>query len=183
MINSFGKEFLEFIDQEINKGKTIKQIALEQGKTEDSLRSKLKRERNKFKKDILLNTVKPVKPTNITRGTNCTPKEKKRTEIIKNTTYTPDISKKAEILNFKDIENKLDKILSVLDAKQINPEEVQLIGQPIQTPSKTEYIKTSIRVDKSIWEAFKDYADSKKHTYKQQDLITTALYEFMKIHK
>lgn len=168
MIESlFGKEFLDYIEVQKSKGKTLEDIAKEHGKTREAIRSKIKREKNKLKNGI-------VKSTTLTSSTKNTNKI-----INKNT------SKNNTSINTNVVEQKLDFIINLLKNSKEKESTVQNVGQALQleVQHKNKYVKSSMRVEETVWKEFLTFAKSKSGEYKQQDLISLALLEFLEKYK
>lgn len=170
MYSSSGLDFIDFIEKEKSAGKTIEDIAKENGKTKEAVRSKIKRERKKISGTEIIEVVSKEIKENI--------KEKPNKIIEKS------IIKKNDI-NTQEINNKLEFIINLLQNSKQKEEEIQSVGQALQlgVQSKNTYIKTSIRIDSVVWEEFKEFANNNRDIYKQQDLVTAALREFLEKYK
>ena len=166
----FGEEFLSFIEEQQAQGKSLGDIAAETGKTYEAIRSKVKREKQKCKKGI------------VTKSTSNTPVENIE-KPIKNTNKT-NIKSKVDI-DTLNIESKLDFIISLIENSNQKEEIVQVVGQTLQidVQHKKDYVKTSMRVEKDVWKEFLEFAKNKNTKYKQQDLISLALKEFLQTYK
>lgn len=170
MYNSSGQIFLDYIEKEKLNGKTLEDIALENNKTKEAVRSKIKREKKKILDIDGINTVAAVKTENMKEKPN---KIKAKSKVITN---------KIDIQN---IDNKLEFIINLLENSKQKNNEVQNVGQDVQidVQLKREYIKTSMRVESEIWKEFLDFAKSKNKEFKQQDLISLAIREFLDKYK
>lgn len=166
----FGEEFLSFIEKQQEQGKSIGDIAAETGKTYEAIRSKIKREKQKFKNGI------------VTKSTSNTPV--KNIEKTINNTNKNNIKSKVDIDTLK-LESKLDFIISLLEKSNKKEETVQVAGKALEldVQQKNNYTKTSMRVDSKVWEEFLEFCKTKKDDYKQQDLITFSLKEFLQKYK
>lgn len=163
--NLFGIDFLRFIEDEKGKGKTLEEIATEHNKTKEAIRSKIKRE----KKKVDINTIKGA-----AKSTSC----------IANKIIKKDAEEKVNSNNNSSIENKLDFIISLLKKECENNSRVQIVRQEVQfgVQQKKVYTKTSIRIEEEIWERFKKFC--KEHDkFKQQDLLSLAINEFIEKYK
>lgn len=163
----FGEEFLKFIEEQQLQGKSISDIAAEQNKTYEAIRSKIKREKQKVKKGIVTKNIrnKEIQSSN--------------KDIKKNNIIPIDI-------NTKTIEEKLDFIINLLKNSNEKDNEVQNVSQKVQLDvqhKKNSYTKTSMRVDSDIWAEFLEFCKTKKDSYKQQDIISLALKEFLEKYK
>lgn len=174
--NLWGLEFLDFIQAQQQLGKTLSQIAAEHGKTYDALRSKIRREKKKVASGV------PVVPQRDSVRTKCTAGEKKEVSVQVGVQQET-IEEKGltlSITNFNTINNKLDFLINKLEN---NPGEVgvQVVAQelPYKLEYKKEFVKTSARVERETWERFLNFCKEHKQNFKQQDLITLALQEFL----
>ena len=169
LYNSSGLEFLDFIEKEKSAGKTLDDIAKENGKTKEAIRSKIKRERKKISSTEIEVGSKEIKESI----------KEKHNKIIEKS-----IIKKNDI-NTQEINNKLEFIINLLQNSKQREEDIQSVGQALQidVQCKNTYIKTSIRVDSTVWEEFKDFANNNRNLFKQQDLVTAALREFLEKYK
>lgn len=170
MYNSSGLDFINFIQSEQDSGKNLEDIAREHGKTKEAVRSKLKRERKKISSTEIIEVGSKEIKESI--------KEKPNKIIEKS------IIKKNDI-NTQEINNKLEFIINLLQNSKQKEEEIQSVGQALQldVQCKNNYIKTSIRVDSTVWEAFKEFANNNRDLFKQQDLVTAAFREFLEKYK
>lgn len=170
MYNSSGQIFLDYIEKEKLNGKTLEDIALENNKTKEAVRSKIKREKKKILDIDGIKTITAVNTENIKEKPN---KIKEKSNAITNK------------IDIQDIDNKLEIIINILENSKQKKNGVQNIGQAlrIDVQHKKEYVKTSIRVENEIWREFLDFAKSKNKEFKQQDLISLALREFVQKYK
>lgn len=171
MYSSSGVQFLEYIEKEKLNGKTLEDIALENNKTKEAVRSKIKREKKKILDIDGINTVTEVKTENMKEKPN---KIKEKSKVITN---------KIDIQN---IDNKLEIIINLLENSREKESKVQNVGQALQLDvqhKKNSYTKTSMRVDSDIWAKFLEFCKTKKDSYKQQDIISLALKEFLEKYK
>ena len=159
-INSlFGEEFINFVESEKAKNKSLDQIASEHNKTKEAIRSKLKREKKKI---------------------GYTPES----TPIKNNKNINKISNKKQIkrnnIDMLDLDKKLDFIINLLENNNEKKKTVQNIPQEVQidVQEKEIYFKTSIRIKKDVWEKFKNFCAA-NNKYKQQDLVSLAFKEFL----
>lgn len=163
----FGEEFLKFIEEQQVQGKSISDIAAEQNKTYEAIRSKIKREKQKVKKGIVTKNIRNKEIQNSNK------------DIKKNNIIPVDI-------NTKNIEEKLDFIINLLKNSNEKDNAVQNVSQSVQLDvqhKKNSYTKTSMRVDSDIWTEFLEFCKTKKDSYKQQDIISLALKEFLEKYK
>lgn len=163
----FGKDFLDYIQEQQNNGKTLEDIGKEHNKTKEAIRSKIKREKKKLNKGI------------VQKSTNNTPIKPKIEKPIKlNKKDTNSFNSDIDIAK---IENKLDFIINLIENSTEKDITVQNVGQALQidVQHKKIYVKTSMRVEKDVWQEFLEFAKSKNKDYKQQDLISLALREFL----
>lgn len=170
LYSSSGKNFLDYIEKEKLNGKTLEDIALENNKTKEAVRSKIKRERKKILDIDGIKTITAVKMESMKEKPN---KIKEKSKAITN---------KIDIQN---IDNKLEFIINLLENSKQKNNEVQNVGQALQidVQLKREYVKTSMRVECEIWREFLEFAKSKNKEFKQQDLISLALKEFLDKYK
>ena len=159
----FGEEFVNFVENEKLKGKSLEEIAKENKKTKEALRSKLKREKKKI---------------------GYTPKSTptKNNKNINKITNKKQI--KSNNIDMLDLDKKLDFIINLLENNNKKKTTAQNIPQEvhIDVQEKETYFKTSIRVEKDAWEEFKNFCAA-NNRYKQQDLVTLALKEFLEKYK
>ncbi|MDB2091111.1 hypothetical protein PM004_17395 [Clostridium paraputrificum] len=163
----FGKDFLDYIQEQQNNGKTLEDIGKEHNKTKEAIRSKIKREKKKLNTGI------------VKKSTNNTPIKPKIEKPIKlNKKDTNSFNSDIDIAK---IENKLDFIINLIENSTEKDITVQNVGQALQidVQHKKFYVKTSMRVEKDVWQEFLEFAKSKNKDYKQQDLISLALREFL----
>lgn len=167
----FGEEFLDYIQEQQNNGKTLGDIAKEHNKTYEAIRSKVKREKQKLNKGI------------VTKSTNNTPIKTKIEKPIK--LNKKDTNSSNSNIDITKIENKLDFIINLIENSTEKENTVQNVGQALQidVQHKNIYVKTSMRVEKDVWQEFLEFAKSKTKDYKQQDLISLALREFLEKYK
>lgn len=167
----FGEEFLDYIQEQQNNGKTLGDIAKEHNKTYEAIRSKVKREKQKLNKGIL--------------------KKSTNNNSIKTTIQKPiklnkkDTNSSNSNIDIAKIENKLDFIINLIENSTEKESTVQNVGQALQiaVQRKNTYVKTSMRVEKNVWEKFLEFAKSKNGEYTQQDLISLSLKEFLEKYK
>lgn len=167
----FGEDFLNYIKEQQDQGRTLSDIADINGKTYEAVRSKIKREKQKLNKGI------------VKKSTNNTP--------IKTTIQKPiklnkkDTNSSNSNIDIAKIENKLDFIINLIENSTEKESTVQNVGQALQieVQHKNIYVKTSMRVEKDVWQEFLEFAKSKNSEYKQQDLISLALKEFLEKYK
>lgn len=167
----FGKDFLDYIQEQQNNGKTLEDIGKEHNKTKEAIRSKIKREKKKLNTGI------------VKKSTNNTPIKPKIEKPIKlNKKDTNSFNSDIDIAK---IENKLDFIINLIENSTEKENTVQNVGQALQidVQHKNIYVKTSMRVEKDVWQEFLEFAKSKNKDYKQQDLISLALREFLEKYK
>lgn len=155
----FGEDFVQFIENEKAKGKSLDQIASEHNKTKEAIRSKLKREKKKIGYTPKSTPIKNNK--NINKITNKKPM-------------------KSNSIDMLEIDKKLNFIINLLENNNKKKTTVQNIPQEVQidVQEKETYFKTSIRIKKDVWEEFKNFCAANTK-YKQQDLISLALKEFL----
>lgn len=167
----FGEDFLNYIKEQQDQGKTLSDIADINGKTYEAVRSKIKREKQKLNKGI------------VTKNTNNTPIKTKIEKPIK--LNKKDMNSSNNNIDISKIENKLDFIINLIENSTEKESIVQNVGQALQiaVQRKNTYVKTSMRVEKNIWEKFLEFAKSKNGEYTQQDLISLALREFLEKYK
>lgn len=163
----FGKDFLDYIQEQQNNGKTLEDIGKEHNKTKEAIRSKIKREKKKLNKGI------------VKKSTNNTPIKPKIEKPIK--LNKKDTNSFNSDIDISKIENKLDFIINLIENSTEKDITVQNVGQALQidVQHKKFYVKTSMRVEKDVWQEFLEFAKSKNKDYKQQDLISLALREFL----
>lgn len=163
----FGKDFLDYIQEQQNNGKTLGYIAKEHNKTYEAIRSKVKREKQKLNKGIV---------TKSTINTTVKDKTDKSIKLNKKDTNSFNIN-----IDIAKIENKLDFIINLIENSTEKDITVQNVGQALQidVQHKKFYVKTSMRVEQKVWEEFLKFAKNKNKDYKQQDLISLALREFL----
>lgn len=181
----FGKEFLDYIEVQQKEGKNYEDIALEHGKTKEAIRSKVKREKQKVNKGVVQKRVPKEVHDKIVEVQN-EPQEIE--EKLQNIPQKKVQSKKAteEDTNLKNIINLLEKI-ERNTANTATLSSIQIADNSFKHKLKIPYkfgetFSTSIRVDKNIWEEFKEFSKENKHI-KQQDLVSLALKEFLEKYK
>ncbi|NLZ96828.1 MAG: hypothetical protein GX926_02455 [Candidatus Magasanikbacteria bacterium] len=162
----FGEDFLNYIKEQQAKGKTLEDIGKEHNKTKEAIRSKVKREKQKLNKGIV---------TKSTNNTTVTDKIEKPINLNKKNTNS------SNNVNIAKIENKLDFIINLIENYKEKERTVQALQIDVQ--HKNIYVKTSMRVEKDVWKEFLEFAKSKNKDYKQQDLISLALREFLEKYK
>lgn len=162
----FGEDFLNYIKEQQAKGKTLEDIGKEHNKTKEAIRSKVKREKQKLNKGIV---------TKSTNNTTVTDKIEKPINLNKKNTNS------SNNVNIAKIENKLNFIINLIENYKEKERTVQALQIDVQ--HKNIYVKTSMRVEQKVWEEFLKFAKSKNKDYKQQDLISLALREFLEKYK
>lgn len=167
----FGESFLTYIKEQQDNGKKIGDIAKEHNKTYEAVRSKIKREKQKLNNGI---------GTKSTNNTQIKTKIEKPIKLNKK-----DIESSSVNIDIIKIENKLDFIINLIENSKEKESIVQNVRQALHfdVQQKQTYIKTSMRVQKEVWEEFLEFAKSKNGEYKQQDLISLSLKEFLEKYK
>ena len=108
-----------------------------------------------------------------------------QTETIEEVAVTkapesPTLTKQEKYLN-----NNFDVLMEMIEAYKsknttIEHDKTEII---IELPiDESKEFKTSIRINKIIWEQFKDFCKSNKN-YTQKDLVSMAILEYMHNHK
>ena len=128
----FGEDFLNYIKEQQNNGKTLGDIAKEHNKTYEAIRSKVKREKQKLNKGI------------VTKSTNNTPIKTKIEKPIK--LNKKDTNSSNSNIDIAKIENKLDFIINLIENSE-KESTVQNVGQALQidVQQKNIYVKTSMQ--------------------------------------
>lgn len=173
----FGEEFLQYIEVQQKQGKTIEDIALQHGKTKEAIRSKVKRERQKINSGVVQNKVhKEVQDKKTVVQKEVQNKEEKLQDILQ---------KKVQNKKYAEEDISLKNIISLLEKIEKNTANAATIPSTteLKIPYKfTNVFSTSIRIDKDVWEEFKEFSKVNKNI-KQQDLISLAVKEFLEKYK
>ena len=136
----------------------------------------------KIKKNIIKNIIDKIGVQNDIQTTGQdVPQEVIQNEVIEEVAITKvKLTKQQKYLN-----SNFDVLMEMIETYKVN--------KNIVTTDKTEIIvelpvdeskefKTSIRVNKVIWEQFKEFCKSNKN-YTQKDLVSMAMLEYMKKYK
>lgn len=142
-----------------------------------------------------------IKENNIfVKGGECTPNIPQTNKSIRNTNVEViENSKDIEFLQDISIQNKLinmieryDKFNDVIDwfenrgqeGGNYTPNEIIEVVTGLDINFKeTETIKTSMRIDKGVWEDFKELGDKKYSHIANNKLLSQAVYEFIEKYK
>lgn len=140
-----------------------------------------------------------IKENNLfVKGGKCTPTIPQTTKRTENTTVEviddvnvlgvlQDISVQNKLLNMLENYDRFNKMLNWYETVgQIEDKSTPIVevvtGLEIQF-EESETIKTSIRVDKDVWEDFKELGESEYKHIANNKLISQALYEFINKYK
>ena len=162
----------------LNKEKEIKILELyKQGLGINKIASMLK-----IKKNIIKNIIdKTGVQGDIQNAGQDVPREVIQNEVIEEVAITEvKLTKQQKYIN-----TNFDILVEMIEAYKVNKNTI--------TTDKTEIIvelpldeskefKTSIRVNKVIWEQFKEFCKSNKN-YTQKDLVSMAMLEYMQKYK
>lgn len=188
-INNIG-EVVVYLNNELSKGRTQKEIEINDFKVNERVIAKrltsrgYKKIDNQYIKYDDSNT-RVIKADKNKNDNSCTKViEDKRKEYDESNTL---------VINQKEIQNKLiglaqnyDKILKIIqeydqkyDAQYDKEYEGIVIELPIET--KTDF-RATVRVNNVIWEQFGEFANNHKE-FTKRDLISMALKEYMEKYK
>lgn len=188
-INNIG-EVVVYLNNELSKGRTQKEIEINDFKVNERVIAKrlasrgYKKIDNQYVKYDDSNT-RVIKANKNKYDNSCTKViEDNREECDKSNTI---------VIEKKEIQNKLiglaqnyDKILKIIqeydqkyDAQYAKEYEGIVVELPIET--KTDF-RTTVRVNNVIWEQFGEFANNHKE-FTKRDLVSMALKEYMKNHK
>lgn len=197
-------EVATYLNNELNKGRTQKEIEINDFKVNERVIAKrltkrgYKKVDNQYVKYDNSNTVviqKSSLPDNIGEPLNNKVVEPKIKQY-NNSNIVVNKGNKMEydnsntlVINQKEIQNKLiglaqnyDKILRVIqeyDKKYDNQYDGITVELPIET--KADF-RATIRLNNVIWEQFSEFVNNHKE-FTKRDLISMALKEYMKNHK
>lgn len=184
------EEVVVYLNNELSKGRTQKEIEINDFKVNERVIAKrltsrgYKKIDNQYIKYDDSNT-RVIKVDKNKNDNSCTKViEDNREEYDKSNTL---------VINQKEIQNKLiglaqnyDKILKIIqeydqkyDAQYDKEYERIVIELPIET--KTDF-RATVRVNNVIWEQFSDFSHNHKE-FTKRDLISMALKEYMENHK
>lgn len=181
----FGQEFLRYIDIQQKEGKSLADIASEHGKTKEAIRSKIKREKQKINAGVVQKRVQEKIQNKKEEVQNIPQKNKEKTQNIPQKKVQEDKVLDDDI-NIKNIIKLLEKIErnTCNSATLLSRQELRLQEKELKNEEEininygyTDITSTSIRVSKKIWDQFKQF--TKKSKYRQQDLVSQALQEFI----
>lgn len=188
-INNIG-EVVAYLNNELSKGRTQKEIEINDFKVNERVIAKrltsrgYKKIDNQYIKYDDSNT-RVIKANKNKYDNSCTKViEDNREEYDKSNTI---------VIEKKEIQNKLiglaqnyDKILKIIqeydkkyDAQYDKEYEGIVIELPVET--KTDF-RATVRVNNVIWEQFGEFANNHKE-FTKRDLVSMALKEYMKNHK
>lgn len=179
-------EVVEYLNNELSKGRTQKEIEINDFKVNERVIAKRLTSRGYKKIDNQY-----IKYDNSNTGVIKTNKNKydnNHTVVIRDDKLEYDNSNTL-VINQKEIQNKLiglaqnyDKILKVIqeyDSKYDKEYAGIVVELPIET--KADF-RATIRVNNVIWDNFSNFVNNHKE-FTKRDLISMALKEYMENHK
>lgn len=183
--NLQGKDLIDWVVAHRSAGKTMEQLAEELGVTKDTLKGRYKRAKVAWEKKNGTAEMEVVATS--TGSIPMAPKDVKRNINV------PKVAENVlpgggEVLQKEDkgVLDRLDKIIDLLEKNTIVPTKMadvpQMHHNTIVVPQTEEYVKSSIRVAKDVWENFLEFCKDTKQ-YRQQDLVSLALAEFLEKYK
>lgn len=183
-------EVVEYLNNELSKGRTQKEIEINDFKVNERVIAKRLTSRGYKKIDNQY-----IKYDNSNTGVIKTNKNKydnNHTVVIRDDKLEYDNSNTL-VINQKEIQNKLiglaqnyDKILKIIqeyDQKYAAQYDKEYVGIVVELPieTKTDF-RATIRVNNVIWDNFSNFANNHKE-FTKRDLISMALKEYMENHK
>ena len=187
-------EVVEYLNNELSKGRTQKEIEINDFKVNERVIAKRLTSRGYKKIDN-----KYLKYDNSNTGVIKTNKNKydnNHTVVIRDDKLEYDNSNTL-VINQKEIQNKLiglaqnyDKILKVIqeydkkyDSKYDAQYDKEYAGIVVELPIETKAdFRATIRVNNVIWDNFSNFVNNHKE-FTKRDLISMALKEYMENHK
>lgn len=188
-INNIG-EVVVYLNNELSKGRTQKEIEINDFKVNERVIAK--RLTSRGYKKIDNQYIKYDDSNTRVIKVDKNKYDNNHTEVIEDNKQEYDNSNTL-VINQKEIQNKLiglaqnyDKILKIIqeydqkyDVQYDKEYEGIFIELPIET--KTDF-RATVRVNNVIWEQFGEFANNHKE-FTKRDLVSMALKEYMKNHK
>lgn len=191
------EEVVIYLNNELSKGRTQKEIEINDFKVNERVIAKrlisrgYKKIDNQYIKYDKSNTG-VIKDNHINRDIRSVKYDDSHTLVIEDDKKEYDKSNTL-VINQKEVQNKLiglaqnyDKILKLIeeydkkyDTQYDNEYEGIYIELPIET--KTDF-RATVRVNNVIWEQFSEFANNHKE-FTKRDLVSMALKEYMNNHK
>lgn len=184
------EEVVIYLNNELSKGRTQKEIEINDFKVNERVIAK--RLVSRGYKKINNQYIKYDKSNTVVTKSKINKYEDSNTIVIKDDKKEYDNSNTL-VINKKEVQNKLiglaqnyDKILKLIqeydkkyDAQYDNEHEGIYIELPIET--KTDF-RVTVRVNNVIWEQFSEFANNHKE-FTKRDLVSMALKEYINNHK